>query len=163
MMKRVMYLFIASVLIFAACKPQSKYVLCDNGKVEKNGDCECPAGYTGDNCEVLQLQNLLGKYKGTLTQNDTIIFNNNIVSIDTMTPSALMNVDTLVAVSIHANNMTRSYGCSVVDSNNFVFKKPTGEIIVTGTVKNNILQLTHYISGEGKPHDGTYTFIGTKQ
>ena len=163
MMKRVVYLFTASVLIFAACKPQSKYVLCDNGKVEKNGDCECPAGYAGDNCNVLLQKNLLGKYKGTLTQNDTIIFNNNVVYIDTIIPSALMNVDTLVAVSIHANNVTRSYGCSVVDSNNFVFKTSTGDIQVTGTVKNNILQLTHYISGEGKPHDGTYTFIGTKQ
>lgn len=163
MKKYITILFIGITALFTACQRPAEYVICDNGKVVKNGECECPEGYAGDNCDILLLKNLIGSYKGTLTQNDTIVFNNNVVHIDTVIPSPLINASTLVDVDIYANKVTRGYQCKVIDSNNFVFKTATGAVAVEGSVKNNVLQLTHYIDGEDDTHNGTYTYIGIKQ
>lgn len=158
-MKRPLYLLLIVGFTFTACEPQKDYVLCDDGKVEKNGECECPEGYVGDNCDVLLRDNLLGEYKGTLTWNDTGNYNNNVVRIDTI-PLAKGQV----AVSVYSNNFTRAYSCAIVDSNHFISKGKKGAD-VEGTMRNGILQLTEHLQHDGdlSKHNGTYKYIGEKQ
>lgn len=154
---RSILVIITTMLI--SCEPQKDYVLCSNGKIEKNGECECPAGYAGDNCDVPLRDNLLGRYKGTLTWNDTGNYNNNIVRIDTIRSSKAE-----VAVSIYSNKLTRSYACKIVDSNHFVFESK-GVLLIDGTMSNNVLQVTEQRDHEGdlSKHNGTYKYIGVKQ
>lgn len=56
-------LFISSLIFLAiACEQEANLcetVNCENGGICENGICSCPTGYTGTNCELIDVQALL--------------------------------------------------------------------------------------------------------
>ncbi len=69
-MKQLLFGFMAvSALFFSSCKDKCKDVDCKNNGVCNEGVCECPAGFSGDDCS-----GLVTPTKVTITQIDIIDF-----------------------------------------------------------------------------------------
>ncbi|WP_276135092.1 hypothetical protein [Polluticoccus soli] len=54
-----------SLVFYSACKPSCKHVACFNGGTCSGGECKCPTGFEGNNCERIKCKDTDCRWAGT--------------------------------------------------------------------------------------------------
>jgi len=118
-------------ITYTACnKDECKDVVCQNGGTCSEGNCTCPTGYEGTNCETLSRT----KFIGTWTGSDICTINTYNVTLTISTSSNEIN-------ALVAN--PGGFG---------------GSVTITGTVSaTNKLTFTNQSVGGGRTLNGTMT------
>ncbi|MBT5977884.1 MAG: hypothetical protein HOG66_09635 [Flavobacteriales bacterium] len=58
------YLLMSTVVALISCQDECANVVCENDGVCISGDCECPAYYDGDRCEIYNPEGVKGEETG---------------------------------------------------------------------------------------------------
>ncbi|HYV92407.1 MAG TPA: calcium-binding EGF-like domain-containing protein [Chitinophagales bacterium] len=105
-------IFILFLSMLFSCKDKCKDIECQNNGKCIDGTCDCPAGYSGPNCEFNVSANFLGTYNVTETCPDLIHYTVNI-GVDSFNVSQVKiagffnnSFNNLVNATVNQTNIT---------------------------------------------------------
>lgn len=144
-----------STTLFTACNPDAcKDVVCQNGGTCTDGECTCPVGYEGTNCQTLSRDKFIGVFTGSETC--TIGTDNYSITCSANSDNTKFNIQNLYNQSLTA--------IAAANGNAFTIPSQTVGSGVTavgsGTITGNTMTVTYTVN-DGVTSN-TCTFTGTK-
>lgn len=162
-MKNLKSILLASILtvgafsttLFTACNPDAcKDVVCQNGGTCVDGDCTCPVGYEGTNCQTLSRDKFIGVFTGSETC--TVGTDNYSITCSANSDNTKFNIQNLYNQSLTA----------IASANGNAFTIPSQTVgsgvtaVGSGTITGNTMTVTYTVN-DGVTSN-TCTFTGTK-
>ena len=114
-----------SAITYTACnKDECKDVVCQNGGTCSEGNCTCPTGFEGTNCETLSRDKMLGTYLGTEVCD---------LGTDNYSITLSANSDKIKITLINLYNDAITAVCTMTGANTFTFNGTQSGATFTGT------------------------------
>jgi len=132
-----------TMVTYTACtKDECEDVVCNNGGTCVLGNCSCPTGYEGTNCETITRDKFLGTYNG----NETCT-----VGSDTYTVTLSTNSNDLKLTFNNLYNQTNpsiSALCTIISTTEFTFSDTQNGVTYsgTGTLNGNTLTVDYTVA-----------------
>lgn len=143
----------ATVTYTSCNKDACKDVTCQNGGTCNDGNCTCPTGYEGTNCQTLSRDKFVGTYIGT--EACTIGSDNYSVTL-----AAASNALQLTYSNLYNQNFTATCNMAATDSFTFSGSQSGATFSGSGRLVSNTLTV-HYSIVNGAVSNSC-VFTGTK-
>lgn len=121
-------------VLYTSCNPDPcKDVTCQNGGTCNEGNCVCPTGYEGTNCETKSRDKFIGTYVG-----------NEICTVgtDNYTMMLAANSDALKLTMTNLYNDNITATCTMAATDSFSFSGSQGGATFSGTGRLSVNTLT---------------------
>ncbi|QLH44409.1 MAG: calcium-binding EGF-like domain-containing protein [Bacteroidota bacterium] len=130
-----------STTLFTACNPDAcKDVVCQNGGTCVDGDCTCPVGYEGTNCQTLSRDKFIGVFTGSETC--TVGTDNYSITCSANSDNTKFNIQNLYNQSLTA----------IASANGNAFTIPSQTVgsgvtaVGSGTITGNTMTVTYTVN-----------------
>lgn len=139
-----------AVLYTSCSKDECKDVVCQNGGTCSEGNCTCPTGYEGTNCETKSRDKFVGTYTGTeICSAGTDAY--------TITLAANSDAIKLTYTNLYNDNLTAVCTMAATDSFTFAGAQGAATFSGSGRLSGNILTVRYTVTNASVTNSCVFT------